>query len=587
MYPPIDRFSNFKDPQLPDSVEFFSEKKKCCEHTEHKYRDSIIAMAEHDSPLQLAQKFWKAMCLTDGMEEVKHMLSPDCFMKGGFGSGARGVHEMEAICAKLTEINGKICGGVATFQKDIPFRVMRNKKQVRFLTTAKVGWISVSIGFALEFESEFIVKLVVMKNPAKGVFETDDTNEAPPSPAKLREEKGEAMVVGEGTTDTVKEVSGEGQEDNEEVENSEGDDDDDDDNIGGGDVGDDEEYADHSYYFGKFLGRAPPGSESPEEDESEEDEEEGAVPIMLADTLRPPFLTSKPPQIPPTVVVTVVGCSNLHSPLRRVFERTVNAYVSVQMKHMPVVQSTPVATSPGPDPIFPTANKFVFEAPPYGGAVMFSVLDKTSVGEDLLIAEVHVPLAAIATTSPSHSSATALSLPLHMYKQVSRFTRQKHKPHVTSGAASDQSESEGELGHLNVLISKIDIMKWWALEEIKARDAALDLRDAEEDAKRATTTEGANALTASAISNILTSESSVSEDFCPVTCMDSTDTKWEHDSATNACRMYHTLLNSIFPRLITDHMSCSFVQMQGGFYFFLTPSSLPSVRPTGVWKLLA
>jgi hypothetical protein len=164
-------------------------------------------------------------------------------------------------------------------------------------------------------------------------------------------------------------------------------------------------------------------------------------------------------------------------------EREVNAYVSVQMKNMAVIQSTSTANA-GQNPKFTsTNNKFVFEAPPTGGAIMFTVYDKKSVGDDLIIAEVHVPLASLATTSPSNSTPTALSLPLQMFKQVSRFIKQKHRPSVSNGTGVDSHDSAGELGQLDVLISKIDIEKWWALEEMKARDDALDKQEAAEAAR--------------------------------------------------------------------------------------------------------
>jgi hypothetical protein len=439
-------------------------------------------MGENEDPLQLAQTFWKAMCTKDGMKIINPMLSPDCYLKDGFGTSARGVHELEAISAKLTEISGKISGGAATFETDIPFRVMRNKVQVRFLTTAKVGWISISIGFALEFECGFIIKIVLMKNPGKGVFETDDTQEAAPKkvavvmeeqsispPDSSVSEKKESSIDKSEDTDTIDESA----DTHEEINVIKG-------------KNTDQEEVDHSYYFGKFLGRERPVQEGKVEDS--EPEEDGAAPVPLAQTLHPPYLCSKPPQIPPTVVVTVVGCMHLESPLVRVIEREVNAYVSVQMKNMPVIQSTPTAKNGGgPNPMFTTSNKFVFEAPPAGGTIMFTVYDKKSVGGDLVIAEVHVPLASIATTSPSNSTPTSLSLPLHLLKQVSRFRKQKHRPSISGGttaADTDTNEPEGSLGQLDVQISKIDIMKWWALEELKARDAALDQKEAEEEARQ-------------------------------------------------------------------------------------------------------
>ena len=429
-------------------------------------------MTESENPLELAQQFWKAMCTKDSMTTVTQMLSPDCYLKDGFGSDARGAHGIEAVSTKLTEISGKITGGAATFETDIPFRVMRSKIQVRFLTTAKVGWITIKIGFALEFESGFIVKLVLMKNPGSGVFETDDTKEAPQKvPVGVvephlkdssKEDEGIKLIENQEseTTSLVKKVK----------EESEGDD---------------------SFYFGKFLGRERPVQDTTTSVTStsageEDDPEADTTPVPLAYTLHPPFLTSKPPEIPPTVVVTVVGCMHLQSPLKRVIAREVNAYVSVQMKNMPVIQSTPMA-SPGPNPMFSTpSNKFVFEAPPSGGTIVFTVYDKKSVGDDLVIAEVWVPLASLATTSPSNSTPTALSLPLTMTKQVSRFKKQKYRPSIANGTSSrDSNEFDGdEFGQLDVQVSKIDIMKWWALEELKARDDALDKKEAEEEAAR-------------------------------------------------------------------------------------------------------
>jgi hypothetical protein len=446
-------------------------------------------MIDHnEDPIELSQKFWKSMCVKGGMTSVNSMISPDCFLKDGFGSSARGIHNSEAISIKLSEINEKIYNGVATFEKEIPFRLMRNKVQVRFLTSAKVGWLSITIGFALEFECGFIVKIVLMKNPGKGIFEIDDTQEAVAKPVVVK------MDVVDNTVAEVKSVKDAVREDNDNVA-------DDKNNNGNGNGSGNgmikeepkkeaveevrkrmekkEEDADHSFYFGKFLGRARPSRDSSDYDEPDDDTPQ----LSLARTLRPPFLTSKPPEIPPTVVVTVVGCMHLRSPLKRVIERDVNAYVSVKMKSMPVIQSTPPAQS-GTNPMFTMSNKFVFEAPSTGGTVVFKVFDKKSIGDDLLIAEVHVPLASIATTSPSNSTPTALSLPLHMHKQMSRFTKQKHRPSISGSSHLDEHDPDNEPAVLDVQISKIDIMKWWALEELKARDEARDKKEAEEEAAR-------------------------------------------------------------------------------------------------------
>jgi len=444
-------------------------------------------MTEHvEDPLELSQKFWKAMCVKGGMTTVNAMISPDCYMKDGFGSGARGVHDIEAISAKLTEINGKIYGGAATFEMDIPFRVMRNKIQVRFITTAKVGWITITIGFALEFECGFIIKIILMKNPGKGIFETDDTKEAVVpvqevvSNTALEEtcETSESDSVKNDTKDECDDSASrltkkeeDVNEENIEKESMEG-------KLK---KGNELEEIDQSFYFGKFLGRARPRQEGADKDSEGEDEAD-APHVPLANTLHPPFLTSKPPEIPPTVVVTVVGCANLKSPLKRIVERDVNAFVSVHLKDKPIVQSTPVA-QPGSSPVFSRSNKFVFEAPSVGGTVVFTVYDKKSISDNLVIAEVHVPLASIATTSPSNSSPTVLSLPLHIQKQMSRFTKPKHRPSV-SGVKMEDVSPEVEPAVLDVLISKIDIMKWWALEELKARDEARDKKEAEEEAAR-------------------------------------------------------------------------------------------------------
>ena len=66
-------------------------------------------MIDHnEDPIELSQKFWKSMCVKGGMTSVNSMISPDCFLKDGFGSSARGIHNSEAISIKLSEINEKI-----------------------------------------------------------------------------------------------------------------------------------------------------------------------------------------------------------------------------------------------------------------------------------------------------------------------------------------------------------------------------------------------------------------------------------------------------------------------------------------------
>ena len=485
-------------------------------------------MADTEDPIDLAKKFWNALWENDkvkGMGIINGMISPDCYLKDGFGTSARGVHDTEAISAKLSELSGKITGGAATFERSVSFQLMRNRSQVRFLTSAKLGWITAHIGFALEFESGFIVKLVIMKNPGKGVFENDDTKEAPL--AVVHE-------VEESNNDKKEEVE-QHKKKNEIVEAN---------------IKTDSERCSTSSSaeeidMGNFL-----KGQKPHQNVDEREQAADLPLVPLADTLHPPFLTSKPPHIPPTVVVTVIGCMHLKSPLKRVIKRDVDAYVAVQIKDEPVIQSTPVANT-GPNPMFTVGNKFVFEAPSFGGHIMFTVYDKRSVGDDLVIAEVHVPLASLPTTSPNNSSPTALSLPLQMVeKQVSMFSKQKRRPSVSSGGKSEFTDVDGELGTLDVQVSKIDIMKWWALEELKARDEARDRKEAEEAAARLKAEKSKKKDSKSKVDDDVKSNGNKASkeemnldvsseheyDSVPLSRVNSTDSKWEDDNSTELCR---------------------------------------------------
>lgn len=194
--------------------------------------------------------------------------------------------------------------------------------------------------------------------------------------------------------------------------------------------------------------------------------------------LRPPYRVSRPLAVPPTVSVVVLGCENLRSRLIRVVPRPMNSKVTVRVGQ--IAQTTQIVRDTC-DPEFSKRedDPFVFQIPEAhltNGYIEF-IIDEVHVN-DTPLAIARIPFAALPLkddTSLPHDMFVPLQLlPSYMFRmppdvRISRvskiglYDKERHL-HMTSPGPLTPV--------LKVIIAKVDIMQWWATQEIRERDIA-------------------------------------------------------------------------------------------------------------------
>eukprot|EP00602_Paraphysomonas_sp_CaronLab_P003710 CAMPEP_0185033086 /NCGR_PEP_ID=MMETSP1103-20130426/21725_1 /TAXON_ID=36769 /ORGANISM="Paraphysomonas bandaiensis, Strain Caron Lab Isolate" /LENGTH=474 /DNA_ID=CAMNT_0027569223 /DNA_START=245 /DNA_END=1669 /DNA_ORIENTATION=+ len=342
---------------------------------------------------------------------------------------------------------------------------MRNECQVRFMLTGKVGFISVSIGFALEWQCGILTHIVIAKNVSESDFMKDDTvARALPPP-----------VTSEATdpTSTDRKVSAYEKDSDDDTDVDE--DTSESINNGSGNVTPttttmpvsdsasserQKEKQEKNWYFGKYVGRKLPSQNNDTQSPNTAQKRPTLVPTDIGgEVLEPPYLCPKPPNMPAVVSVTVLSCTNLKSRLNRLVERPVNAYVSVEVDHK--IRHTAIVKR-NHNPTFDENDTFIFpltrEFSRMGGYIYFTVMDKNLLDENVL-AKVAIPLASLKVQTDD-SEAPVLNIPLHHRERLlgKGFRGSIHSPHTTS--------------ILTVRIARVDIHQWWVYEELKLRDEA-------------------------------------------------------------------------------------------------------------------
>lgn len=169
--------------------------------------------------------------------------------------------------------------------------------------------------------------------------------------------------------------------------------------------------------------------------------------------LSAPYLIPKPPTLPASIKINIVGCTNLKSRLVRLVPRPINCYVCVSVAG--ITRQTPIIRDA--NPIFkdlPEAS-FLFELPNSAefreeGIIEIVIKDKHVLDEDIL-SEVQIPLVSLKTAA-NISDLTQLTIPLTLHERKPRFGK--------GFKTSQISKIDEKLSVIILTISKVDILQW-------------------------------------------------------------------------------------------------------------------------------
>lgn len=438
---------------------------------------------DSDDILEATRVFWNDL-VTGDFQNIEDLVAPDCRIQDQFGDQGRGINGSEKCILKLKELQTKITKArIDTTIKCI--KQMRNNTQIRFFISGKVAFMNISIGMALEWLCGIIVGFVIIKNAEEVTFFKDDTilsvkappivvpiAQSPSPPLQNTAIESPPLDTSRNDTTDVKSTSFETKGD------------------------------DGKWYLGKFVGRKKSSDQGSGNDSDiavrlrqtsmqSDNGLQGQAPeqrnyldsnpiLSFGRVLEPPFLVPRPPPIPPTVSVTVVGCQYLKSRLNRLIPRPINSYVRVSVNNR--TQQTEIASHTA-NPVYNSSNgknKFIFELSNMSEqqlsmcTIDIQVMDQHLLDEDLL-AEVRVPLVYIkCQTAGSQSLGNLLTLPLNILeRRLGKGFRQSN--HVVT---------DNEVPSLQLYVSKVDIMQWWVLEELRLRDEAMELQLRMQELKR-------------------------------------------------------------------------------------------------------
>ena len=372
---------------------------------------SDVSDSENSKLLEFTRMFWTSFCAND-FTSVEALLAPDCCIHTSFAQDDVGMSGVEACAAYLHDIytKMKLPGSRLDMTQMHHLRLMPNCKQTRFMINGKPGYISSNMGFAVDWQLEMIICLVVVKNTSASMFLSALSGQPvlPEEDTSWGKSIFSKMSV---STDMPSGAATAGS---------------------GGSSG--------SGATGSGIRTVSTNSRR-----------------RLEDTLFPPYLHPKPPPVPPTVTVTILECTNLKSRLVRVISRPVSAFVSVSLGAITRRTETVKYNN---YPCFDSTNAFLFEISDHDredGVLRFKVIDEHVINDDIL-SETEVPLASL-RAAVDHSSPYEIKLPLVLGETHYGLA-------LTSNNVIDD-----EPPLLRVRINKVDAMQWWANKEVSLRAA--------------------------------------------------------------------------------------------------------------------
>ena len=365
----------------------------------------------------------------------------------------------------------------------------------------KIGFISITIGFALEWIHNIVTHIVIIKNVSESVFMVDNTKQTQvqiqtitPNAIDPTEENEVAV-----SNSTAQPLSASTPIETDEssvatptpvittVDSAP------------------TPTSPSKWYPGKYAKQVRSKSKDTKDDTSKFTEPPASIPnttpnapvdveltwelyfeTVLGRSLTPPYLVPRPPPIPPTITVTVHRAVGLVSRMKRVVARPINSYVELTIHDR--VRSTPVVRM-NANPVYDTTNglnKFIFEIPSLlgfnstNGILHVDVKDRHVVAQEDLLACVDIPFASLKTTNTGSGALAELCYPLDMKERnanilprlhVARKVTHSHIATTPTVAGEGNSNKELDVGPCVFLsVNKVDIMSWWVLEEQRMRD---------------------------------------------------------------------------------------------------------------------
>ena len=362
---------------------------------------------------------------------------------------------------KLTELQTKLSSNGLLKNGMQDLRLMRNLTQCRFLVGGKVGFMTITIGFAIEWQCSIITGFVLVKNASPEEFMTDNTS-TPALP--VAQEDNEADY---GTDDTDIAVESSSSSSPVSIPEAPA-------PVPTAEAGAKKSVGHEGkakgkgagWYPGKYWHETKPFKTKKKlhavKDSSQEGLMQGPVSSgvlgKLTD-LQPPYLCPKPPRVQAMLSITVIGCNNLKSRLVRLRDRSVSAYVKVEVGSQ--TRCTAVVKRTG-NPRFDPTETFLFTLTDsmrhHGGYIRFHIYDKNTLQDDILATRV-VSLASLKCQMNSDD------IPEITYPLVHNDRRAP----LGKGLSRHIDESDTTL---LVKIAKIDLEEWWVLEELRLRDLA-------------------------------------------------------------------------------------------------------------------
>lgn len=208
--------------------------------------------------------------------------------------------------------------------------------------------------------------------------------------------------------------------------------------------------------------------------------------LFLGNRLNPPYLIPRPPLLPPTVSIYILSCHNLQSRLIRYISRPINCRVTIKVGN---VQQHTQTIKNNSNPIFCksplTSEPFVFQIPTLSflsGYLEIFIEDMFPLTKDLL-AKVQIPYSIIPFQQDTIMS-NEIFIPLTLLESYiltpsssSSSSSSSKENDIISRTCyfGDNQQIQKEINeeskpYLKIRISKVDVLQWWLMEEIHARD---------------------------------------------------------------------------------------------------------------------
>jgi hypothetical protein len=414
---------------------------------------------------------------------LESALAHDSRLQEGTAVGGRSVTGIDKVLEKLEDISGRV--NRAGFKKAENVVLMRNGAQTRFILKTKIGFMSLSVGWRIEWSCGLITRIVVEKDPkSEELFMLDDTEvpvavTSPQSSSPAGTATAQDVGLGTDIIDSdSNSLSDAGRPICDKTDKATS----------------DTMRASHENAPGSEVLGASHDSTGAKERRASSESVQGLVeynlPILSGDLdkssspaprcgfediakmmnvdLHSPYLVPQPPALAPMLKIAVLNCQHLSSRRVRILERPVNAYVVVTVGKSS--HKTPICYRTS-NPDFSSLEgetSFIFETPNtiefrQNGFIGIEVRDVYPIGDAYdLLAHLRVPMIALKSVVDSTSSEI-VRLKLN---QLGKF-------HKFRGIRKDSPASEEATIELSM--SKIDIMQWWVVEETRAREEAAEV----------------------------------------------------------------------------------------------------------------